>query len=542
MPGWTPYAVNQRDRFVETSRSRIADALRELQSLRSNLWQTSSLRSVARLCHQLAGSSGFFDMPTFSRTASKSERVALDLLTKSSDLTLADIDLLTSELSTLTSVLDAAVAADTPDCTPTAIEALPDNLMILCADPRLSIKLTADFEALNYSIRHFRTTDSATEHLSGQDISALIIVTPVADKPVVELIAEFRKQHVSKPVILLSQHDDFLDRLAIIKIGIDGYFEAPFDTEAIALRLKELSNRESIFHYRVLSVEDDPIQSEMIANTLQAAGYAVVSLQSHFGFEEAIISFNPDLILLDVDLGDVTGFDLARYVRKIDRLSTIPIMFLTTKSQLDSFEEGARAGGDEYLVKPASTQYLVATITARIERYRAMQRLLERDGLTRFYNYSNFLLRSQQATASESTDRIWMVTFDVDRLGEINSTLGLASGDRAIAAAAKIIRSVFRHTDLIGRTAGGEFSILVKDMDELLIGESCKVVLKQAMESELFPHSTGIQLTVSAGFAPLAAKSCVEEGLKRSRSALKVAKKSGRASVVKLPEELPLSH
>lgn len=539
MSGWTAASiVDQRKRFIEASRTRINEAREDLKVLSNQLWQTSFLRSIARTCHQLAGSSGFFDMPQFSRAAGGCERIALELLRKSSDLTFDDVQVLARHLDALAQTLSECEQQDqAAQQVVQEAEQIKDQLVLLCSDPRLSLKLQQALEQVPYSLHVYRGSEAALAHVLTQNVSALIVVSPVADKPAWDLIAEFRRKHESKPVLLLSQHDDFLDRLNLIRLGIDGLFEAPFDFDAVVQRLTELSSRDATFMYRVLSVEDDPIQSEVISSTLQSAGYAVLSLLEHRGFEEAVISFKPDLILLDVDLGEVSGFDLARYIRKIDRLATIPIIFLTTRNQLDSYTEGARSGGDEYLVKPASTQYLIATITSRIERYRAMQRLVERDGLTRLYTYSNFLTRCQEVRSDNIQS--WMICFDIDGLGSLNNRFGLAAGDRAIAAAAKIIRSVFRQTDFIGRTSGGEISLLIQTLDERTIAEACQLAIQQIKDSEIFPAESDFVFSMSAGVAPLIGSTPPIDGLNRARSALKVAKRSGGASVVKLPVDVP---
>lgn len=536
MPGWTSSSVaDQRRRFLESSRTRIIEACEDLKVLRNQPWQTSFLRSIARICHQLSGSSGFFDLPQFSRAAGGCERIALELLRKSSDLAATDVDLLEQHLLALSTVLDQCDIPETIEQA-TPQQAPQEHLVLVCADPRTSIKATAALEKVPYTLHVYRTADAAMAHLLNEGAGALVVVGASSDTAMSQLICEFRKKYENKPILFLSQNDNFLDRLNLIRIGVDGFFEAPFDFEAIVHRLSELASRDATFLYRVLSVEDDPIQSEIIASTLQSAGYAVVSLLEHRGFEEAVISFKPDLILMDVDLGEVSGFDLARYIRKMDHLASIPIVFLTTRNQLDSFTEGARSGGDEYLVKPASTQYLIATITARIERYRAMQKLVERDGLTRLYTYSHFLTRSQQVITDGCNG--WMVCFDVDGLGEINNTLGLAAGDRAIAGAAKIIRSVFRQTELLGRTAGGELSLLVRDIDEKMLLEVCQFVTQQAASAEVFPSDSSVALGLSAGIAPLDGVADATAALVRARSALKIAKQCGRSSVVRLPAEV----
>lgn len=550
MATWSASVGEQQRNYIESSRARIDVTFKELETLRAQLWQTSVLKSIARTCHQLAGSSGFFDMPEFSQCAVKCERIAIDLMNKSSDLANSDLDKLSEQLRKLSDTLSSiGTKNEIEDAGSAAVpEPSRENLLFLCSDPRLSNKLNEGLLELPFAVQIYRTVESATEHLMTRGASALLILCPEQDtEPFSNLIREFRYRNENKPVIVLSQNLSFVDRISMIKLGVDSFFEAPFDIEGIVQKLGELTSRDSTFHYRVLSVEDDPVQSAVITSTLQSAGYAVIGLQEAKGFEEAVISFNPDLILLDVDLGEISGFDLAKYVRKVDHLSNIPIVFLTTRNQLESFTEGTRAGGDEYLVKPTSTQYLIATITARIERFRAMQKHMERDGLTRLYTYSNFLMHSDRAfgrgqekrrasdAKSGTPDNSYVVTFDIDGLGEINHRLGLAAGDRAIAAMGKLIRNIFRQTDLIGRTSGGEISVILQRMDPRILAELCQYAIQQASEIELFSADTGLSLQFSAGISSI--KESLLDALNDARSAMRAAKSSSKGSVYKLPEK-----
>src|SRR5262249_16288102 len=144
-------------------------------------------------------------------------------------------------------------------------------------------------------------------------------------------------------------------------------------------------------NYTVLSVEDDPVQSDYIRQVLESAGYNVASIADPSLFEEALVAVNPDLLLLDVMLGPVSGFELARFVRCHDRYAATPIIFLTTQNQLNAHVEGARVGGDEYLIKPVAPPLLISAVAGRLERYRVVKKLIGRDALTQFLTLGSFM-------------------------------------------------------------------------------------------------------------------------------------------------------
>src|SRR5262249_24289661 len=152
--------------------------------------------------------------------------------------------------------------------------------------------------------------------------------------------------------------------------------ELPVEVDVIVQKLRFLFERGKPERYRILSVEDDPDTANFVVNTLGNAGYNVAWVQDPRKFEEALLTFCPDLILLDIVMGEINGFELARFVRQNERFAPLPILFLTTQNQLEAHIESARAGGDHHLIKPVNPQLLVATVAGKLERYRIFQKLL----------------------------------------------------------------------------------------------------------------------------------------------------------------------
>ena len=108
---------------------------------------------------------------------------------------------------------------------------------------------------------------------------------------------------------------------------------------------------------RILSVEDDPDQAAFIRAFLESAGYQVRTCTDPKNFESFLSSFNPDLVLLDVMLPGMTGYELARYLRQDERYATLPVIFLTTQGNIEARIEAARSGGDDHLVKTCASRF-----------------------------------------------------------------------------------------------------------------------------------------------------------------------------------------
>ena len=121
---------------------------------------------------------------------------------------------------------------------------------------------------------------------------------------------------------------------------------------------------------KILIVDDDPILRKVLQNSLEQRGYQVVSLGSA---KSALIQFNqdvPDIIVSDVSMPEMDGFEFCRQLRSQPSGKLIPFIFLSAKNALDDRIQGHTTGADSYLTKPFEMKELLANIEALIERSR----------------------------------------------------------------------------------------------------------------------------------------------------------------------------
>jgi two-component system OmpR family response regulator len=119
---------------------------------------------------------------------------------------------------------------------------------------------------------------------------------------------------------------------------------------------------------RLLVVEDEPNIRELLATSLQFAGFEVVTAGDGRAGVRAAAEHDPDLIVLDVMLPDMDGFEVTRKLRESGRRA--PIVFVTARDSVDDKIKGLTVGGDDYVTKPFSLEEVVARIRAVLRRTR----------------------------------------------------------------------------------------------------------------------------------------------------------------------------
>ncbi|HEY6555130.1 MAG TPA: response regulator, partial [Vicinamibacteria bacterium] len=302
-------------------------------------------------------------------------------------------------------------------------------------------------------------------------------------------------------VLVISVRAGFIDKVEATHCGADGYFEKPVDWEALMRRLVHLLDRSQPQGNRILSLEDDPAQAAFIRTVLEAAGYAVRVCDDPRRFEAELTSFRPDLVLMDVVLPGMSGYDIVKFIRQHERYAALPIIFLTTEAQMEAKIRAAAAGADDYLAKPVMPALLLTSVASRIERSRLLGSLLSRDGLTRLLTHTAFLERARAAYARARRPRprsvIW-VMLDLDRFKSVNDRFGHPVGDHVLVGLAALLRRRLRPSDTLGRYGGEEFAILLEDLS---LDEATQVIDRVRAEFAAMELRTAEGETFRASFS-----------------------------------------
>jgi len=130
-------------------------------------------------------------------------------------------------------------------------------------------------------------------------------------------------------------------------------------------------------HLRILLVDDTPENIKLVQKYLQGQGHEVFISTNGREAVEQFASIRPDLVLMDVMMPEMDGFEATRRIREKSQQRWIPIIFLSALSDGDNLIQGLEAGGDDYLTKPIDLRILKAKIKV-MQRISAMQDKIEK--------------------------------------------------------------------------------------------------------------------------------------------------------------------
>jgi diguanylate cyclase (GGDEF)-like protein len=342
--------------------------------------------------------------------------------------------------------------------------------------------------------------------------------------------------HDRLPLAFLSEQNDVDGRIAAAHAGASLFLSKPVDPYAFGTAVDQMIALGQRDKMRVLVIDDDPSFVAVATEVLTRDGILVRSAPDATRLVELLDDVLPDLILLDAVLPRVSGWDAIRLVRTTPEHRDVPILFLTSRTDLASRVAAFDAGADDYLGKPLVTEELLARVHVRLERRRLLREMTERDPLTRCLSRRALLdaLTSRLSEARRHDRGLSLAMIDVDRFKFVNDSYGHLVGDHVLAALGRLLNARFRLEDLRGRWGGEEFVIVLPGEPA---GTAAAVLSRALDEFRSFPFRSErgerFFVTFSAGVASFPEDGHSVDALLRAADArLYEAKRGGRGRVV----------
>lgn len=288
---------------------------------------------------------------------------------------------------------------------------------------------------------------------------------------------------------------------------------------------------------RVLVIDDSLDVHRLLRARLRTEGIEIVSTMSGAEGIEAARAESPALILLDLDMPDMDGFEVLRVLKSSEATLAVPVIVL---SGLDSPEDKVTAfdlGAVDYVTKPFDLMELRVRVRSALNVHRLLQMLAERahvDGLTGLWNRAHFDQRwAEEVSAARRHNRpLSLAMLDIDHFKAINDTFGHPAGDAMLRGFADMLLAECRQSDVACRFGGEEFALIMPETPPTDAALVCERVLKTLREL-CWPRHPERFVTASAGVAGSVASISVspQKWLEAADAALYKSKRAGRDRV-----------
>lgn len=358
----------------------LAERFQQIQVLYRQFRQDDSQKEALRQSlHRLAGVAGTFKAGRISELARNLE---IHLAQSFSTYPREEEKI----ISILFGQLEKAVAEHLAQQTET--ESGEDKKLILprrdktiCLvedDPLQAEQMALVLQEAGYQVVIHHALPSFSAFLTGeQPLPSLIVMDMVfANSPEngAGIVTQLREQVLDfPPVIFVSVLSDIVSRVNAVRAGATDYLVKPVRHEVLVETVDKYLRKATA--YKILIVDDDEISAEYVAAVIDQAGMQSRVLHEPLRIFEVLEDFQPDLLILDIYMPNCTGIELAQSIRQCCCYSLMPIIFLTTNTQIDQELVALSSGGDEFVRKSDSHSYLLHKLESRLLRLRQIREL-----------------------------------------------------------------------------------------------------------------------------------------------------------------------
>lgn len=290
---------------------------------------------------------------------------------------------------------------------------------------------------------------------------------------------------------------------------------------------------------KVLIVDDNPHNLKVLATYMEECGYEWILAASGQAALESTRADIPDLILLDVMMPGMDGYEVCELMKADEKLKDIPVIFLTAKTETQDIIRGFKAGGVDYIAKPFSSEELKTRIKTHLDLKHSKDALKSsNEELSALNNKLNeayeviqvrnaqleeMILQIEKAAITDSLTLLFtrryvlkkiedeiirvkrfekpfsLIISDIDHFKKVNDTYGHQCGDYVLKQVGHILVSNLREQDAQGRWGGEEFLAFLPETDQIgasLLAER----IRSAVEEEIFEYEGHqLQITLTLG-------------------------------------------
>ncbi|MDP1592914.1 MAG: diguanylate cyclase [Gallionella sp.] len=504
-------------------------------------WDEACFQTLYRMVHSLSGSARTFGFPALGDAARTLENHLKMLGEAKRALSSTQRDQVYEQLAALNQLAirqehtdadsSAAVSAES------AVVHASHQIFIVEDDSDLAVELKIQLSYFGYDVSVFNAlNDFKAAMQQSRDVVVLMDINfPEDPLGGIHAMNEVQRGRATPiPVIFLSAHGEFDIRLEAVRAGGIAYMNKPVNMGVLVGKLDELTSVQAAEADRVLIVDDEVTLADYYAAALGQAGLSVRVANNPLHVLNYLVEFSPDLILIDMYMPECNGMELAKVIRQLDDFIGIPIVFLSSETDVDKQLAAIGIGGDDFLCKPIAAQHLVSSVTSRIRRSQLLRSFMVRDSLTGLLNHTAIKdqLAREIARAKRLNKPLSFAMVDIDFFKNVNDSYGHPVGDRVIKSLSRLLKQRLREIDAVGRYGGEEFAVILVDTD----GQTAMKVMDTIRHDfSLLRHLAGeteFSVSFSCGIADISDYVDVSRMADAADRALYQAKHAGRNRIV----------
>lgn len=334
------------------------------------------------------------------------------------------------------------------------------SLLVIDADPDWLYALTQQALHWDWTLQTMTHLDGARFALSQNTPQAILIDPGIAAKnQTLDFLEQVTDQYPSIPVLFYGHPDGLHSRLEVARWGGKAYLEKSIAPIQVLHAVDRVLQHSQAIAAKVMIVDDDTHMLHVLPPLLEPWGFKVHTLADANLFWQTLVTVSPDLLILDVEMPDISGLELCQVVRNDPYWHTLPIIFLTAHTEAEIINQMFALGADDFVSKPVIGPELVVRLVNRLDRMQLSQRLGEVDALTQAYQRLPAMFRLDQQLQQSQEQPLCIVLVKITNLRKINHDYDLATGDAVLHHVGQHLGQGWGLEAVVARWSGNEFLI-----------------------------------------------------------------------------------
>lgn len=294
----------------------------------------------------------------------------------------------------------------------------------------------------------------------------------------------------------------------------------------------------------ILVIDDDPLLLVLAEKALGKAGHTVAGVAEPAQALQLLDAQSFDLVITDIVMPKLSGIKVLEMVKALDE--TIEVILITgaEEARFENAIAALRLGASDFLLKPLhNMDELLLAVEKALERRKlaltvrqlteSLQHMRHTDFLTGVFTRRYFFERlSVELMRTRRYQKpISCLLVDIDHLGQINSSCGIACGDQVLAQVARLLTETTRATDIVGRYGGEEFIVALPETNRESAQATAEKLRKRIDDYKFRFGGKEVTVTVSIGVASSAEAISISDLVRQASASLEAAKRAGRNRV-----------
>jgi diguanylate cyclase (GGDEF)-like protein len=465
------------DKYHSQYRERISILEEAVGAIKNQVFQPNLQEKAIHTAHTLVGSLGSFGYTESSQICSEIEVILQSYDNSNSEISLqleqllaqlrVQIDSPFPELLASRYYDDMTFGNDEPDSPNTAFA---HQYKLLIVDDDLPLTEALVLEAITWGIeaKVAQNLSSARDAIAETvpDAILLDLAFPEAKDGGFKLLQELNEQKLTIPVIALTARESFADRIEVARLGGKGFLTKPVSPTQTMQTVASIIEQSHLPNAKVLVVDNQQENLDTIEELLQPWKFEIVLLQDTIKFWDTLEQFNPDLIIAQLEMENVSGIELTQVVRNDPRWSHLPVLLMSSHEDIKTIQQIYAVGVDDRISLPIVGEELLARIFNRLDKERYRRHQAETDSLTGIFNRRASIQQlNRLLSIARRQNKPWcFVIIDLDNFKQINDNYGHEAGDRVLRKLGQLLKQEFRSEDVTARWGGEEFVLGLYDM------------------------------------------------------------------------------